>query len=789
MAEDKKRNRKKLTAGGKTAGETVEVISAGRVLSGRYELKREVARGGMGIVFEACDKTLNDHRVAVKVLPPEMATNEAAIVRLKDEALSAIKLTHANIMRLHSFEEDGDVCFLVMEYLDGETLELELANRKKLPLEEVIEIGRQAAEALNTAHTHNLVHRDIKPANLMFTTVGEKRLLKVTDFGIAYEIKDSMTRLTGTQASLTPQYASPEQLQAKRLDGRTDQYSLAITLYELLEGRPPFGGAGLTYQIINAEAEPVEGVPEHVNAALKKAMAKNPEERFTDCLEFIAALSGEKPVVATPAATGAQEKTTASPLVPIVVGMLLVAAVGYHFSGGNKAPGPKPTVAPTTVVATATTPQAPRPTTPPTVAPTKVAVVTPPTKEPTPTPEPTKLAVVVPPTPTKPAPPTKVELHLMTNPLGAKVFCKEANSAFGRINEERVESFSPGTYTFVALGLPGYRRYEKRHVIGKNGPVRLTLQLEKEEALLRLDGLFPGCQVRLDDRVIRETQWQQMTLKPKRYHLNVTAEGHHPYGKDIVLKDRDNKRVLVKMEELPQEPQTPWAPADRPESPQQMWELLLKTLAEKNGEAFQQLWAINEPQKKGAEFFEGVLREQFSIKLNSMRHKENRALFIVDLFKNGKLTERIICYLEELDEGWRYIDWNQDGKMAEEFVPLEGPKGPDQMEKPFHGTFNAFVRALHERNIESCREVCDPKFFEAYGRKIFEVFVRVIAQGGNIEAGESRHEGTRGVIVGHFDFEGNPTQMWWKFEERPQGWVIVAIEDSEATVERWLAGN
>ena len=130
--ETKPRNRKSL-AGKASTSETLTVVAAGQTLGSRYKLKREVARGGMGIVFEAIDTTLNDHRVAIKVLPPEMAKNEAAILRLKDEALAAIKVTHANIMRLHSFEQDGTDCFLVMEYLDGDNLELELAKRKKIP--------------------------------------------------------------------------------------------------------------------------------------------------------------------------------------------------------------------------------------------------------------------------------------------------------------------------------------------------------------------------------------------------------------------------------------------------------------------------------------------------------------------------------------------------------------------------------------------------------------------------------------------------------------------------------
>ena len=272
---------------------TFSSIASVQKLANRYRLVGEIARGGMGIVFEGKDEKLEEMSVAIKVLPDELARNEAAIIRLKKEALAAIKLTHKNIVRLHAFEQDGDATFLVMELLKGANLEVELAHRDKLPLSEVIEIGEQVAAALTEAHRQNIIHRDIKPANLMYTSNEEDKHIKVTDFGIAFELKESMTRVTSMSA-MTPLYASPEQLRAEKVTSKSDQYSLAVTLYELLVGRPPFSGAGLEHQILNAAPRPIPNVPAHVNDALNKAMSKDPDERFDDCEAFVGALKGEK---------------------------------------------------------------------------------------------------------------------------------------------------------------------------------------------------------------------------------------------------------------------------------------------------------------------------------------------------------------------------------------------------------------------------------------------------------------------------------------------------------------
>ncbi len=292
-------------------------VVAGQTLSGRYFLVRELARGGMGIVFEALDRKLDDLKLAVKVLPPELAGNQAAVVRMKSEAAHALKLTHPHVMRLHGFDQEGANAFLVMEFLDGPTLELELAHRGRLPLDEALRLVGQAASGLQAAHDLGIVHRDVKPANLMFTTRGRDRVLVVTDFGIAAQLKDSMTRLTGFDHSGTLLYAAPEQLQGKRPKPAADQYALAVTLYELLAGHPPFEGKGLSEQIVNASPEPIEDLDPAVWSVLARALAKSPDDRFPSLSDFSYALLG-RPGAAPPAPSPLPLATTPVPTGPAI---------------------------------------------------------------------------------------------------------------------------------------------------------------------------------------------------------------------------------------------------------------------------------------------------------------------------------------------------------------------------------------------------------------------------------------------------------------------------------------
>ena len=338
---------------------TRTIISPGAVLSERYKLIREVGRGGMGIVYEAQDQKLEDKIVAIKVLPPEMSTSKSAIKRLKKEAIAAMELHHENIVRLHSFDNDEETAYLVLEYIDGEPLDERLAHVERFTYEEACEVLKGASAGLAAAHEQGVIHRDIKPANLMYKTVGEKKVLRITDFGIAFVIKDSMTRITGMDSAGTLSYVAPELLKGERANEKTDQYSLAATIYELLSGDPPFIGAGLSHQILHAEPKKIENVPQSANAALKRALSKDASERFDNLEAFYKTFEGEgadKP--STPAVEAAVSEIKddgSSVRMGIGIFVLIVLAfVSFGREEPHKPPPTEPTVHARVVVATPT---------------------------------------------------------------------------------------------------------------------------------------------------------------------------------------------------------------------------------------------------------------------------------------------------------------------------------------------------------------------------------------------------------------------------------------------------
>ncbi len=288
-----KRKRKRISLSTDAKETIVQESSDATVFENRYEIVREIGRGGMGIVYEAHDREL-EMNVAVKVLPDELTSSKRAINDLKREAKLAMQLRHPNIAALYHFAHSGDTKFLVMELLEGQSLEDRLQEQEILELDEVIIIASQLAAALDYAHGEKVVHRDIKPDNIFLHIKGDDEQVRIMDFGIARQIKDSMTRLTKQDSSGTLLYMPPEQLQGKRTDGRADIYALGATLYECLAGTPPFFQGGIEYQIVNNDPQPIDELPEHVNAALLRALAKLPEERFATATEFAQALAGEE---------------------------------------------------------------------------------------------------------------------------------------------------------------------------------------------------------------------------------------------------------------------------------------------------------------------------------------------------------------------------------------------------------------------------------------------------------------------------------------------------------------
>ena len=260
---------------------------------GAYELIREIGHGGMATVFLGYDRR-HDRQVALKILHPELAVALGPERFLREIRLTA-QLQHPHILPLHDSGEAEGFLYYVMPYVEGESLRHRLMREPQLPLAEALAIAREVADALSYAHSHNVVHRDIKPENIL---VASGHAL-VADFGIARAITVAGgERLTHTGLTVgTPGYMSPEQASGStHLDGRSDQYSLACVLYEMLAGEPPYTGPSAQASVAKQLTEPlphirtVRAVPEAVEAALTKALAKVAADRFPTIGGFAAAL-------------------------------------------------------------------------------------------------------------------------------------------------------------------------------------------------------------------------------------------------------------------------------------------------------------------------------------------------------------------------------------------------------------------------------------------------------------------------------------------------------------------
>src|SRR5579864_1766748 len=282
-----------------------------RLLGGRYELDGVVGRGGMAEVYRARDIRL-DRIVAVKTLREDLARDQTFQARFRREAQSAASLNHPSIVAVYDTGEDDSgsshVPFIVMEYVDGQTIRDLLRGDRRLMPERALEITDGVLRALDYSHRHGIVHRDIKPGNVMLNRHGE---IKVMDFGIARALSDAQATMTQTaQVIGTAQYLSPEQARGERVDSRSDLYSTGCLLYELLTGRPPFTGdspVAIAYQHVRENPIPPSRVdpevPPWADAIVLKAMAKSPADRYQTAADMRADLqraASGLPVAAAP---------------------------------------------------------------------------------------------------------------------------------------------------------------------------------------------------------------------------------------------------------------------------------------------------------------------------------------------------------------------------------------------------------------------------------------------------------------------------------------------------------
>ncbi len=260
--------------------------SLGRL--GQYEVLEVAGRGGMGVVFRSFDDKLQ-RVVAVKALAPQLATSSAARRRFAREARAAAAVTHDNVIAIHAVEDDGPVPYLVMEFVDGPSLQEKLDRVGPLSLKETLRIGLQIAEGLAAAHRQGLVHRDVKPANILLKNGVER--VKLTDFGLARAGDDASLTQSGIVAG-TPMYMSPEQAQGEAVDFRSDLFSLGSVLYAMCTGRPPFRAPtslAILKRVCEEAPRPIREInpelPAWLGDLLTRLHAKAPADRFASTQE------------------------------------------------------------------------------------------------------------------------------------------------------------------------------------------------------------------------------------------------------------------------------------------------------------------------------------------------------------------------------------------------------------------------------------------------------------------------------------------------------------------------
>jgi tetratricopeptide (TPR) repeat protein/predicted Ser/Thr protein kinase len=255
---------------------------------GKYQIIEEIGRGGMAIVYKAVHPRLK-RDVAIKVLPSQFTFDDQFVSRFHQEASAAAKLRHPNIVIIYDVEEEDDIHYIVMEYLEGRPLSRLIKDREPFPLRRVLNITQQVADALDYAHGEGFVHRDIKPSNII---IGSEDHATLTDFGIV-KAADGTSLTTAGAPVGTPEYMSPEQCEGKEVDSRSDIYSLGIVLYEMFTGQAAFT-ADTPLVVMYRQVNKAPAPPRQINAELSrgveqvvlKALAKKPEERYATAGEL-----------------------------------------------------------------------------------------------------------------------------------------------------------------------------------------------------------------------------------------------------------------------------------------------------------------------------------------------------------------------------------------------------------------------------------------------------------------------------------------------------------------------
>ncbi|MGH2410415.1 MAG: protein kinase domain-containing protein, partial [Chloroflexota bacterium] len=354
--------------GGEHVGRAKETVTNQRIFGGRYRIEAQIADGGMARVYRATDTRL-DRLVAIKVLREQFTSQEEFVIRFRQEARMAAGLAHPNIVGVYDVGEEDGLHYMVMEFVEGETLKDVIAREAPMAIDAVIPVMRQLGAALDYAHDHVVIHRDIKPENILLTT---RREVKVSDFGIARALAGAGMTATGTILG-SVSYFSPEQASGQPAIAESDLYAAGMVLYEMLTRHLPFAGPNpVAVAMAQVNDEPLSprgfrpDLSPAVAAVVLKAIAKNPTDRYHSGYELVTALVAPTAQRAAARAAAAPIDVTAPMNTPLLmastpqrprrgtggalVALLTTAAlligailVGRSLTGGNSANGPTPT--------------------------------------------------------------------------------------------------------------------------------------------------------------------------------------------------------------------------------------------------------------------------------------------------------------------------------------------------------------------------------------------------------------------------------------------------------------
>lgn len=498
---------------------------------GRYRIEGELGRGATGVVYRGFDPVIG-RAIALKTihLGSDGASQRERLLR---EARSAGQLSHPNIVAIYDILEEGDTAWVVLELVVGRSLEALLGASQALSRDQFLSIMRQVAGALDYAHSKGIVHRDVKPANILLETGGAAKL---TDFGVAKILALQQTQ-TGAMMG-TPNYMAPEQVTARGVDGRTDEFSLAVIAFELLTGEKPFPGenvAAVVYQVVHALPAPAvrlnPSLSLEVSNVIARGLSKAPAERFASCGEFVrdleTALSGCPRWNLPPRGKGDELPTASDPPAPrrnfrpyayAAATCLAIILLVWFLTNGTDRP-----------VASATPEILPSERTP------LDAGKPGPTDEPPPqvaAPEEKPVAQLpaAPPPVTSPA--VAHKLSIQSEPSGIDV---QIDDGTGPPCKTPCEVTLDAGWHRLATATDTYRPDVRGVEVPRESSVRLVLQRRTGTLMVRSSP--PGATIMVNGKEWPSKTPAMLTLAAGKYKLGFTLEGHRPESHEVEIRD------------------------------------------------------------------------------------------------------------------------------------------------------------------------------------------------------------------------------------------------------------